>query len=71
MDLTGTADQIDLPLNMPFEGTVDIAIYLTLRSILLDSATHEYVPANSGLFRPDHDPRPRGMPGQPDATRRR
>ena len=52
VDLTGTADQIDLPLNMPFEGTVDIAIYLTLRSILLDSATHEYVPANSGLFRP-------------------
>lgn len=52
VDLTGTADQIDLPLNMPFEGTVDIAIYLTLRSILLDSATHEHVPANSGLFRP-------------------
>ncbi len=52
VDLTGTADQIDLPLNMPFEGTVDIAIYLTLRSILLDSATHEPVPANSGLFRP-------------------
>ena len=52
VDLTGTADQIDLPLNMPFEGTVDIAIYLTLRSILLDSVTHEYVPANSGLFRP-------------------
>lgn len=52
VDLTGTADQIDLPLNMPFEGTVDIAIYLTIRSILLDSATHEYVPANSGLFRP-------------------
>jgi N-methylhydantoinase B len=52
VDLTGTADQIDLPLNMPFEGTVDIAIYLTLRSILLDSVTHEHVPANSGLFRP-------------------
>ncbi len=52
VDLTGTADQIDLPLNMPFEGTVDIAVYLTLRSILLDSATHDHVPANSGLFRP-------------------
>ncbi len=52
VDLTGTSDQIDLPLNMPFEGTVDIAVYLTLRSILLDSATHEHVPANSGLFRP-------------------
>ena len=52
VDLTGTAAQIDLPLNMPLEGTVDVAIYLTIRSILLDSATHEHVPQNSGLTRP-------------------
>jgi N-methylhydantoinase B len=52
VDLTGTANQVDLPINMPFEGTVDIAIYLVLRSILLDSETHEPVPPNSGLFRP-------------------
>src|SRR5207248_8777030 len=48
----GTAPQIDRPLNMPFEGTVDIAIYLTIRSVLLDTATHEFVPQNSGLTRP-------------------
>jgi N-methylhydantoinase B len=52
VDLTGTSKQIDRPLNMPFEGTVDIAIYLTIRSVLLDSATHEFVPQNSGLTRP-------------------
>ncbi|MEZ5099199.1 MAG: hydantoinase B/oxoprolinase family protein [Thermoleophilia bacterium] len=52
IDLTGTAPQVDLPINLPFEGTVDIAIYLVLRSILLDSETHEPVPSNSGLFRP-------------------
>ena len=52
VDLDGTSPQIDLPLNMPFEGTVDIAIYMTLRSILLDSDVHGPVPANSGLFRP-------------------
>jgi len=52
VDLTGTAAQIDRPLNMPFEGTVDIAIYLTIRSVLLDSATHEFVPQNSGQIRP-------------------
>jgi N-methylhydantoinase B len=52
VDLTGTAPQIDLPLNMPLEGTVDIAIYLTIRSVLLDTATHEFVPQNSGLTRP-------------------
>src|SRR5262249_19583660 len=51
VDLTGTSPQIDLPLNMPFEGTVDIAVYLTVRSILLDSEIHGNVPANSGLFR--------------------
>ena len=37
---------------MPFEGTVDIAIYLTLRSILLDSRDTEHVPQNEGLTRP-------------------
>ena len=52
VDLDGTAPQVDLPINMPFEGTVDIAIYLVLRSILLDSETHPPVPTNSGLFRP-------------------
>jgi len=52
VDLTGTSPQIDLPLNMPLEGTVDVAIYLIIRSILLDSATHEHVPQNSGITRP-------------------
>ena len=51
VDLSGTSPQIDLPINMPFEGTVDIAVWMTLRSILLDSATHDPVPTNSGLFR--------------------
>jgi N-methylhydantoinase B len=52
VDLTGTSPQIGLPLNMPFEGTVDVAVYLTVRSVLLDSAVHEPVPQNSGLIRP-------------------
>ena len=34
VDLTGTAPQVaDRPINMPFEGTVDIAVWLTIRSI--------------------------------------
>jgi N-methylhydantoinase B len=53
VDLTGTAAQVsDRAINMPFRGTVDVAIYVTLRSILLDQATHEHVPQNSGLVRP-------------------
>ena len=44
VDLTGTAPQVDRPINMPFEGTVDCAIWLTLRSILLDSAVYGPIP---------------------------
>ncbi|MSO70010.1 MAG: hydantoinase B/oxoprolinase family protein [Alphaproteobacteria bacterium] len=53
VDLTGTDRQIDdRPLNMPLEGTVDCAIWLTVRSILLDSFVHGHIPQNSGLVRP-------------------
>ena len=60
VDFEGTSPQIDLPINMPFEGTVDVAVYLTVRSILLDSALTEYVPQNDGLTRPVHITAPRG-----------
>ena len=36
---TAPRRQVDLPINMPLVGTVDIAICVTLRSILLDSDT--------------------------------
>ena len=65
VDLDGTSPQIDLPLNMPFEGTVDIAVYLTIRSILLDSDRHGDVPANSGLFRPITITAPEGCLANP------
>ena len=53
VDLSGSSPQIDdRPVNMPFEGTVAVAVYLVLRSILLDTETHEYIPQNSGLIRP-------------------
>ncbi len=72
VDLTGTADQIsDRAINMPFVGTVDIAIYVVLRSMLLDMATHDYIPQNSGLVRPIKIVAPRGSlanPTFPSAT---
>jgi N-methylhydantoinase B len=53
VDLTGTAPQTpNKPINMPFVGTVDCAIWLTLRSILLDSDIYGNIPQNSGLTRP-------------------
>ncbi|GAE25523.1 N-methylhydantoinase B [Halalkalibacter wakoensis JCM 9140] len=60
IDLTGTSPQVDRPINMPFEGTVDCAIYLTLRSILLDSQTYGHIPQNSGLIRPVEIYAPKG-----------
>jgi len=53
VDLTGTAPQVaDRPINMPFVGTVDIAVWLTIRSILLDTAVHGHILVNEGLTRP-------------------
>ncbi|MBM3518311.1 MAG: hydantoinase B/oxoprolinase family protein, partial [Alphaproteobacteria bacterium] len=53
VDLEGTSAQIDdRPLNMPLHGTVDCAVWLTLKSILLDEALHGPAPHNSGLVRP-------------------
>ena len=53
VDLTGTADQVaDRPINMPFEGTVDVAVWLTVRSVLLDTAVCGHIPVNDGLLRP-------------------
>ena len=52
VDLTGCAPQLDnLPLNMPLEGTVTAAVHTVVRSVLLDTETHDYVPHNRGILR--------------------
>jgi N-methylhydantoinase B len=66
VDLTGTAPQVpDRPINMPLIGTVDVAIWLTLRSILLDSAVYGHIPQNSGLTRPIRIVAPKGSLANP------
>lgn len=65
VDLTGTSPQVDKPFNMPFEGTVDVAVWLTIRSVLLDSSLHDPVPTNSGLFRPITITAPKGCLANP------
>ncbi len=53
VDFAGTAPQVaDRPINMPLKGTTDCAVWLTIRSILLDTAVHGHIPQNSGLTRP-------------------
>lgn len=65
VDLAGTSDQVDLPINMPLVGTVDIAVLLTLRSILLDSDRHAAVTTNAGLLRPITISAPEGSLANP------
>jgi N-methylhydantoinase B len=66
VDLAGTAPQVDgHAINMPFVGTVDVALWLTLRSILLDSDVMGNIPQNDGLFRPIHIVAPRGCIANP------
>ncbi|HWJ72298.1 MAG TPA: hydantoinase B/oxoprolinase family protein [Kaistia sp.] len=66
VDLTGTAPQLpDKPINMPLVGTVDISIWLTLRSILLDSVVYGNIPQNEGLTRPITIVAPRGTIANP------
>jgi N-methylhydantoinase B len=66
VDLTGTAAQVsDRPINMPFEGTVDVAVWLTVRSVLLDTAVCGHIPVNDGLLRPIRITAPLGSLANP------
>jgi N-methylhydantoinase B len=66
IDLEGTAPQVsDRPINMPFEGTTDCAIWMTVRSVLLDSVTYGSIPQNSGLTRPITIVAPKGCLANP------
>jgi N-methylhydantoinase B len=70
VDLAGTAPQVsDRPVNMPFEGTVDCVIWLTLRSILLDGVVYGPIPQNSGLTRPITITAPMGCLAIPSSSR--
>lgn len=66
VDLSRCADQLDnRPINMPFEGTVVPAVLLTIRSTLLDTADHEFVPQNDGVYRPVSIHAPEGSIANP------
>ena len=53
VDLSGSAPQLDhAPINMPFYGTTDMAVLLTLRMLLLPETGNPNLPHNAGMFRP-------------------
>lgn len=67
VDLTGTAPQVkDRPINMPLTGTVDVAVWLTVRSVLLDTELHGHIPVNAGLLRPITIIAPKGCLANPE-----
>ncbi|MEO1556115.1 MAG: hydantoinase B/oxoprolinase family protein [Pseudomonadota bacterium] len=66
VDLSGTAPQLpDKPINMPLVGTVDCSVWLTIRSILLDTVSYGNIPQNSGLTRPIDIVAPEGCLANP------
>jgi len=67
IDFAGTAKQLDgYAINMPFVGTVDVAVWLTLRSILLDTEVYGNIPQNDGLYRPITIKAPKGCLANPE-----
>src|SRR5262245_51897587 len=53
IDLTGSADEVETAYNVPFEGSLQVACYYIVRTLLLDEVmTEEFIPQNSGMFRP-------------------
>lgn len=53
VDLSDSNDQVPTGYNIPFRGSTEVAIYFIVRSMLMDTYTHdEYIPQNSGTFRP-------------------
>lgn len=66
VDFTSTADQLEgYAINMPFIGTVDVSVWLTLRSILLDTEVFGNIPQNDGLYRPITITAPEGCLANP------
>ena len=53
VDLTGSADETETGFNVPFEGSLKVACFYAIRTLLLDQATSgDFVPQNEGMFRP-------------------
>lgn len=53
IDLSDSEDEVMTGYNIPFAGSTEPACYFIIRTILMDTYTHdEYIPQNSGSFEP-------------------
>jgi N-methylhydantoinase B len=70
IDLTGSADEVETGYNVPFEGSLQVACYYIVRTLLLDEVmTEEFIPQNSGMFRPVSVHAPKGSIFNPNFPR--
>ena len=70
IDLTGSNPEVPTGYNVPFEGTLLVAAYFVVRTLLLDEATFtERVPQNDGIFRPVKVVAPKGTIYNPNFPR--
>ena len=70
IDLTGSAAEVETGYNVPFEGSLQVACYYIVRTLLLDEVmTEEFIPQNSGMFRPVSVHAPKGSIFNPNFPR--
>ncbi|MFN8062973.1 MAG: hydantoinase B/oxoprolinase family protein [Vicinamibacterales bacterium] len=70
VDLEGTHPEVPTGINVPFEGSTQMAAYFTARAIFMDEATYEeFIPQNEGMFRPITVKAPKGSFFNPNFPR--
>src|SRR5258706_14389346 len=70
IDLTGSADEVETGYHVPFEGSLQVACYYIVRTLLLDEFTAgEFIPQNQGMFRPVKVVAPKGCIFNPNFPR--
>jgi 5-oxoprolinase (ATP-hydrolysing) len=70
IDLEGTSPEVPTGINVPFQGSTQMAAYFTIRSIFMDEATYEeFIPQNEGMFRPITVRAPKGCLFNPSFPR--
>src|SRR5438094_2355509 len=70
IDLTGSHPEVPTGYNVPYEGSLLVAAYFVIRTLLLDEALiAEPVPQNDGIFRPVKVVAPKGTIYNPSFPR--
>src|SRR2546427_2126891 len=70
IDLTGSNPEVPTGYNVPYEGSLLVAAYFVVRTLLLDEALiAEPVPQNDGIFRPVKVVAPKGTIYNPSFPR--